>query len=324
MKFLTSYKDVPETLFGAVVAIGNFDGVHLGHQAVLSHARQIALDTQPAEAGSHKPAAAGVMYFHPHPRQFFSPDTPLFMLTNREQKRAQFEALGLDFALEQTFDAALSQMPAEEFVRDVLVEGLRVSHVVIGYDFFFGAKRGGNPEVMRQLGERFGFGVTVVSPTGEGGLIFSSTGVRDALEEGQVRRAAEILGRNWQVAGVVKSGAGRGEGLGFPTANIDLPPGCHLHHGIYAAFVHVGEARYKAAAYYGKRPSFDNDAPVLEVFLFDFEGNLYDREISVEFVDYVRGDMKFTNAEALSEQMDADCRAVLKILDAEALQAGGA
>lgn len=305
MEHLTSYRDVASGLRGAVVAIGNFDGVHLGHQAVLSEAKEIAAQLK---------APAGVMYFHPHPRQFFSPDTPLFMLTNRRQKQAQFAALGLDFALEQPFDASLSQKTAEEFVSEVLVEGLGVRHVVIGYDFFFGAKRGGNPEIMRQLGAQHGFGVTVVSPTGEGGLIYSSTAVRDALEEGQVTRAAAILGRNWQVDGVVKSGAGRGEGLGFPTANIDLPPGCHLHHGIYAAFVHVAGARYKAAAYYGKRPSFDNDAPVLEVFLFEFEGNLYDREISVEFVDYIRGDMKFADPEALKSQMDADCAAVLAAL----------
>jgi riboflavin kinase/FMN adenylyltransferase len=207
-------------------------------------------------------------------------------------------------------------MSASDFVTQVLIEGLGVRHVVIGYDFFFGAKRAGNPEVMRQLGEKLGFEVTVVSPTGVGGLIYSSTGVRDALEEGQVRRAAEILGRNWQVDGTVKSGAGRGEGLGFPTANIDLPKGCHLLHGIYAAFVHFNGQRYKAAAYYGKRPSFDNDAPVLEVYLFDFDGNLYGREISVEFVDFVRGDMKFSEPQALRDQMDADCRSVLEILGA--------
>ena len=305
MKQLTGYNDVPASLDNAVLAIGNFDGVHRGHRAVLDAAlSQAQADGKPA----------GVMFFTPHPRQFFSPDTPLFMLTSESQKQAVFADLGLDFSIAVPFDKALSRVTAEDFVSEILVAGVGVSHVVIGYDFFFGAKRGGNPELMRQLGKAQGFGVTVVSPTGDGGLIYSSTAVRDALEEGQVRRAAEILGRNWQVEGKVISGAGRGEGLGFPTANIALPPGCHLQHGIYAAFVHHQGQRYQAAAYYGKRPSFDNDAPVLEVFLFDFEGNLYGAEIGVEFVDFIRGDMKFGDMDALRAQMDADCEAVRQVL----------
>lgn len=305
MEQLTGYDDVPASLKDAVLAIGNFDGVHRGHRAVLDAAlSQAQVDGK----------VAGVMFFTPHPRQFFSPDTPLFMLTTDRQKQAVFADLGLDFSIAVPFDNALSQVTAEDFVTDILVRGVGVSHVVIGYDFFFGAKRGGNPELMRALGKAHGFGVTVVSPTGDGGLIYSSTAVRDALEEGQVRRAAAILGRNWQVVGRVISGAGRGEGLGFPTANIALPPGCHLHHGIYAAFVHHGGARYEAAAYYGKRPSFDNDAPVLEVFLFDFEGDLYGAEIGVEFVDFIRADMKFADMDALKAQMDADCEAVRRVL----------
>ncbi len=305
MEQLTGYDDVPASLKGAVLAIGNFDGVHRGHKAVLDAALNEA-------RSSGKPA--GVMFFSPHPRQFFSPDTPLFMLTSERQKQAVFAQLGLDFSLAVPFDKELSSQTAEAFVGDILVAGVGVSHVVIGYDFFFGAKRGGNPELMRQLGAAHGFGVTIVRPTGDGGLIYSSTGVRDALEEGQVRRAAEILGRNWRVEGEVVSGAGRGEGLGFPTANIALPPGCHLHHGIYAAFVHHDGKRYQAAAYYGKRPSFDNDAPVLEVFLFDFDGNLYGAEIGVEFVDFIRGDMKFGDMDGLRAQMDADCAAARQIL----------
>jgi len=310
MQELFDYKSCPVSLNGAVLAIGNFDGVHLGHQAVLGQALKIAqADSLPA----------GVMFFNPHPRQFFSPDTPLFMLTNGAQKRSIFEKMGLDFAVELTFDAALAGMSAFDFVTKVLVEGLDVSHVVIGYDFFFGAKRAGNPALMRDFGIEYGFGVSVVEPSGEGGLVYSSTGIRDALEEGQVSRAASILGRNWLVEGPVISGAGRGEGLGFPTANISLPKGCHLAHGIYASFVHVNGQRHKAAAYYGKRPSFDNDLPVLEVFLFDFDGNLYGKEIGVEFVDFVRDDIKFDDLEALKLQMDEDCAAIKQILATKAV-----
>ena len=302
---LNDYKSLPDAQRGGVVAIGNFDGVHLGHQAVLGQALDLA---------RREDVAAGVMFFNPHPRQFFSPDTPLFLLTNRAQKLSRFAALGLDFSVEIAFDAQLSAMSAAQFVETVLVKGLQVSHVVIGYDFFFGAKRSGNPEVMRTLGAAHGFGVRVVSPSGDGGLIYSSTAVRDALEAGQVKRAAAILGRNWQVMGRVISGAGRGEGLGFPTANINLPDGCHLQHGIYAALVHHETARYMAAAYYGKRPSFDNDAPVLEVFLFDFDRDLYGQDIVVEFVDFVRPDMKFDDPDALKKQMEDDCRTIELIL----------
>lgn len=318
---LSSYKTFPDTMNGAVIAIGNFDGVHLGHKAVLTYALDIA---------RKRKSSAGVMFFSPHPRQFFSPDTPLFMLTNPRQKRAEFEKIGLDFALELPFDAELAQKSAEEFVTQVLVEGVKVSHVVVGYDFFFGRGRGGNPQILRELGENLGFGVTIVDAEGllpsdgdkepnselaaSGQLIYSSSLVRDALEEGQVKRAASILGRNWQVEGVVSSGAGRGEGLGFPTANLSLSKGCHLHHGIYAALVHHKSATYKGAAYFGKRPSFDNDEPVLEVFLFDYDGNLYGDTIAVEFVDFVREDVKFSDMDELKVQMDEDCNVAREIL----------
>lgn len=318
---LSSYKTFPGTMDGAVLAIGNFDGVHLGHKAVLTYALDIA---------RKRKSSAGVMFFSPHPRQFFSPDTPLFMLTNPRQKRAEFEKIGLDFALELPFDAELAQKSAEEFVSQVLVEGVKVSHVVVGYDFFFGRGRGGNPQILRELGEKLGFGVTIVDAegllpsddhkepnselAGSGQLIFSSSLVRDALEEGQVKRAASILGRNWQVEGVVTSGAGRGEGLGFPTANLSLTKGCHLHHGIYAALVHKGSETYLGAAYFGKRPSFDNDDPVLEVFLFDYDGNLYGEEIAVEFVEFIRDDIKFSDLDELKTQMDADCDKAREIL----------
>jgi len=318
---LSTYKTFPETMNGAVLAIGNFDGVHLGHKAVLTYAIDIA---------ARRNASAGVMFFSPHPRQYFSPDTPLFMLTNPRQKRAEFEKIGLNFALELPFDAELAQKSAEEFVQNVLVEGVKVSHVVVGYDFFFGRGRGGNPQILRELGEQFGFGVTVApaeghlasdddkpldnAVSGSGQLIYSSSLVRDALEEGQVKRAASILGRNWQVEGTVTSGAGRGEGLGFPTANISLSKGCHLHHGIYAAFVHHKSAVYKGAAYFGKRPSFDNSEPVLEVFLFDYDGNLYGEDIAIEFIDFVREDIKFSDMDELKAQMDDDCKVIEQVL----------
>ncbi len=175
MHKLYSYSGVDPSIKGGVLAIGNFDGVHLGHRGVL----EIAM----AEARSLG-QPAGVMFFNPHPRQFFSPDTPLFMLTSSKQKLAQFEAIGLDFAVELSFDKALAGLSGEDFVKDVLVEGFGVDMVVIGYDFFFGRARGGNPALMEEFGREHNFKVMIVSPVGDEGLIFSSSGVRDALEEG--------------------------------------------------------------------------------------------------------------------------------------------
>jgi riboflavin kinase/FMN adenylyltransferase len=198
----------------------------------------------------------------------------------------------------------------------VLVEALGVSHVVIGYDFFFGRNRGGTPETMRQAGETLGFGVTIVAPVADAGEAFSSTAVRLKLAQGDVTGAAHGLGRRWRVRGKVVGGAKRGTGLGFPTANIPLAKGTALAHGIYAVRTYIDGKEIDGAAYLGTRPTFDNGMPVLEVFLFDFDGDLYGREIEVEFVDFIRDDRKFDSAEALKAQMEDDCAVARKLLAA--------
>jgi riboflavin kinase/FMN adenylyltransferase len=213
----------------------------------------------------------------------------------------------------------LAGFPAERFIDEVLVEALRVDHVVIGYDFFFGKGRGGNPETMRAAGREHGFGVSVISPVAEAGEVFSSSAIRAKLSAGDVRGAALDLGHWWRIEGVVTGGAKRGTGLGFPTANITLPKGTALAHGIYAVRVHVSGERLSGAAYLGTRPTFDHGAPVLEVFLFDFEGDLYGRNIEVEFLDFIRGDQRFADAQALISQMDIDCSRARQIIrDVEA------
>ena len=210
----------------------------------------------------------------------------------------------------------LAALSADAFIDRVLVERLAAAHVVIGYDFRFGKGRGGDPQTLERAGAARGFGVSVVAQVAEAGEVFSSGAIRAELAQGDVQGAAQMLGWWWRVSGRVTGGAKRGTGLGFPTANIALAPGTALAHGIYAVRVHVGEARYQAAAYLGTRPTFDDGAPVLEVFLFDFDGDLYGREIGVEFIDFIRGDRRFEGIEELRAQMDRDCERAREILRA--------
>jgi riboflavin kinase / FMN adenylyltransferase len=309
MQVLRGLKALPPALRGAVLAIGNFDGVHRGHQAVLGAAKA-------ADDRAGRPA--GLMVFEPHPREVFQPDKPLFRLTPLERKLELIAMLGHEFAVVIDFDRDFSAQSPKTFASDVLLDRLEVSHVVTGYDFFFGRGREGSPEALRALGAELGFAVTIVTPEGDKGEVFSSTRVRELLAEGHVRDAAEMLGHWWRVRGTVVGGAKRGTGLGYPTANIHLAPGVQLHHGIYAVRVHEGSSWHAGAAYLGTRPTFDDGAPVLEVFLIHYDGNLYGRQIDIEFIAFLRRDAKFVSMEALKAQMDKDCTAAMAALDAVA------
>lgn len=290
---------------GAVLAIGNFDGVHRGHQALIAatvhEARGLA-------------APGGALVFEPHPREFFQPDKPHFRLMPLARKLELLEAFGLDIAVVLRFDKQLAGLSAETFIGDVLVEALAVRHVVIGYDFRFGKGRTGDPEMLRRLGAERGFGVTVVAQVAEGGEVFSSSAIRAELAQGDVKGAAEMLGHWWRIRGKVVSGAKRGTSMGFPTANIALAPAVALAHGIYAVWVHVDGERHAGAAYLGTRPTFDDGSAVLEVFLLDFDDDLYGREIDIEFIDHLRGDRRFDNVESLRAQMQKDCDQARAIL----------
>lgn len=298
MDILHGHKDVAGRVTGAVLAIGNFDGVHRGHQALLTKALTTAKEYN---------APAGVMIFEPHPREVFHPEEPHFRLTPLEEKLRIFKGLNLDLAVVMPFNDALALLSAEDFCQQVLVDALKVRHVVIGYDFFFGKGRTGSPDMLRSFGERSNFETTIVSPVGEDGEVFSSTAIRLKLAQGDVKGAAHVLGRWWRVHGRVIGGAHRGAGLGFPTANIPLPKGTAISHGIYAVRVHVADTALHGAAYLGTRPTFDDGKPVLEVFLFDFDGDLYGQDLSVTFIDFIRPDRKFDSAAALITQMEADC-----------------
>jgi len=308
MLVVHGYRDVPPEARGAALAIGNFDGVHRGHQALLRAAADVE-----RELG----AAAGALIFEPHPRAFFHPEEPHFRLTPLPQKLSLFEAAGLDLAVVLPFDAELAALTAEEFIARIIVGALAARHVVIGHDFYFGRNRGGTPDTMRAAGARDGFGVTVIPPVAEDGEVFSSSSTRLHLAQGDVRGAARLLGRKWTVAGQVVGGAKRGTGLGFPTANIPLPKGTSLGHGIYAVRVRIGNEHHDGAAYLGTRPTYDNGMPVLEVFLFDFDSDLYGRTIEVEFIDFIRADRKFHSSEELVVQMQIDIARARDILAAE-------
>ncbi len=300
------YRDVPPAIRGGVVAIGNFDGVHKGHQALIGEA---------VKAARERGQPAGVMIFEPHPREFFHPEESHFRLTPLDQKIAVFEMMGLDFVVVVPFDAELAKLEHFEFTDNVLAQGLDVRGVVVGYDFYYGRQRRGSPESMILAGIEYDFEVVVVPPVAEGGEVFSSTAIRLKLAKGDVAGAAVELGRRWRVRGVVTGGAKRGTGMGYPTANVPMPKGTMLGHGIYAVRAHVGGAIHDAAAYLGTRPTFDDGMPVLEVFLLDFDGDLYGQQMEVEFVAFIREDRKFDSAEALVAQMDADvakARGVLK------------
>jgi riboflavin kinase/FMN adenylyltransferase len=305
MQVVHGYRDVPQAARGAVLAIGNFDGVHRGHQTLLaaavSKAREIA-------------APSGALIFEPHPREFFHPEEPHFRLTPLAQKLKIFEALGLDLAIVLAFDAELADLSADAFVAQVLVKAMGARHIVIGHDFFFGKGRGGTPETMREAAQRLGFGLTVVAPVAEDGEVFSSSVIRLRLARGDAKGAGHMLGRWWRAGGTVVGGARRGVGLGFPTANVPLPRGTGLGHGIYAVRAYLAGQRYDGAAYLGTRPTYDDGMPVLEVFLFGFNGDLYGREIEVEFIDFVRADRKFATSEALIAQMQADCARAREML----------
>jgi riboflavin kinase/FMN adenylyltransferase len=284
-------------LKSAVVALGNFDGVHRGHREVIGAAiaRARALG---------RPAAA--LTFEPHPRAFFRPDEPFFRLTDERNKLRLFAAAGLDGAVVMTFDAALAGLTADEFVDGILVQWLGIAGAVVGFNFHFGKGRTGSPAFLGGEGARRGFAVDVVPIFADGGRPVSSGPIRKALAQGQVSDAAELLGHPWFVTGEVVHGDKRGRELGFPTANIRLDPACGLRHGIYAVRVGIGGKRHDGVASFGRRPMFDSGAVLLEVFLFDFSGDLYGATLDVAFIGWIRHELAFDTVEELVQRMEAD------------------
>ncbi|HET7849643.1 MAG TPA: bifunctional riboflavin kinase/FAD synthetase [Pseudolabrys sp.] len=284
-------------LAGAVVAIGNFDGVHRGHRAVIAAAQARA------KALGRKAAA---LTFAPHPRLFFRPQEPVFQLSDERAKLRLLAGVGLDGAIIMRFDAALAGTPAEQFVGRILVERFRIAGAAIGFDFHFGKGRAGSPGFLAEQGARLGFPVDIVPKLEDEGRPISSGAVRNALASGEVVEAAELLGAPWFVSGEVVHGEKRGRALGFPTANLRLDPSCGLKHGIYAVRVQVSGRCHGGVASFGRRPMFDNGAPLLETFLFDFDCDLYGKIIDVAFVGWIRPEQSFASVDDLKRAMNTD------------------
>jgi riboflavin kinase/FMN adenylyltransferase len=289
--------------------MGNFDGVHLGHRAVIAAALQMA-------RVQRRPALA--VTFEPHPRRFFSPNTPQFRLTDETAKLRLLAGTGLQGAVVMTFDKNRAETTAKDFIHHDLIDRLGVSGIAVGYDFHFGKGRVGSPSLLVDEAPRLGIEVDVQPHVDIDERPVSSSAIRMALAEGQIEEASAMLGGPWFITGEVIHGEKRGRDLGYPTANIRLDNNCGLKHGIYA--VRVGRAqgknegrnpgnhppRFDGVASFGRRPTFDNGAPLLEVFLFDFEGDLYGATLDVALISYIRDELKFDSVDALVARMDED------------------
>jgi len=292
---------------GGVVALGNFDGVHRGHQALIAEAGRLA-----GKLGV--PLVA--LTFEPHPRGFFVPDTGPFRLTLAPAKRRLLAQYGVQAVVAQRFGADFAALSADAFLKDVLLQGMGARHVVCGYDFTFGARRSGNVERLRAAGEASGFGVTVLAPVMREGEIYSSTRIREALRAGMVREGAELLGHPWEIEGKVELGDQRGRTIGFPTANVALGEHLRPRFGVYAVRALVDDQWRDAVANLGKRPTFGKLQENFEVHLFDFAGDLYGKSLRVALVDFIRPEMKFAGLDALKAQIAADGEAARAVLAA--------
>jgi riboflavin kinase/FMN adenylyltransferase len=292
---------LPDHLRGGAVAIGNFDGVHLGHQALLGRA-----------IAHSRPAL--LLTFEPHPKRFLRPEEPLFRLTPPALKTRRVAAAEIDAVVSWPFDAALAGLTAEAFCADLVSDALGAAHVVTGPDFRFGKGRDGDAAALQRFGASLGFSAEAVAPVLAGGTPVSSTRIRDLLAAGDVSGANALLGWEWSLTATVQHGDKRGRELGYPTANLHLDPSIRVAHGIYAVRAIVDGVTHPAVASYGRRPTFDGGAPKLEVHVFDFAGDLYGHDMEVAFVGYIRPELKFDGIEALIARMDQDSAKARRLL----------
>src|SRR5690606_24661845 len=300
--------DVPAALRRCVVAIGNFDGFHRGHQQVFSVVR---------ERARQRGVAAVVLTFEPHPRDVFAPEPVMFRLTDGDAKAQLAAALDLDGLVVMPFSRAFSQIEAEEFVSRFLVDALGVSEVIIGEDFHFGRQRRGTPDFLRAAGSEHGFTVETLSLVTEDSDAISSSRIRAALSRGDLDQANQLLGYHWFISGEVVTGDRRGRSLGFPTANMATPPVFDLAQGVYAVKVRLGERLFDGVASYGK-PMFDNQRPPFETYLFDFDEDIYGETLEVALVSHIRGQEMFDGLAALTAAIARDSARARQVLQAAA------
>ncbi|WP_281300782.1 MULTISPECIES: bifunctional riboflavin kinase/FAD synthetase [unclassified Iodidimonas] len=321
MDLISQPGSLPDDLRGSVAALGNFDGFHCGHQVVVGEAGRLA-------RAMNLPLT--VITTEPHPRSFFRPQDPPFRLTPHKDRAWLLQQFGVDLLVSLPFDQALSRLLPQEFVETILCAELGVMHLVAGYDYRFGAKRAGGTDLLAYMGQMEGFGLSVVEPvrfpafdnaedgSPEGGVVYSSSLVRETLKAGNPRLAARMLGHWWSISGTVEEGDRRGRTIGFPTANLRLKDIMEPAFGVYAVrveLVKTGQV-HEGVANLGRRPTFAKTDVMLEVYLFDFEGDLYGCELRVDMVDFIRPEQKFSGLDALKAQIAMDCdRARLILAD---------
>jgi riboflavin kinase/FMN adenylyltransferase len=299
------WQSMPPEWTGGVVALGNFDGVHKGHQALIAEAQRQARALD---------APLVALTFEPHPRRYFVPDTGPFRLTLPPAKVRLLAEHGMQAVLAQRFDPAFAAIGAQAFVDNVLLQGMGARHVVCGYDFTFGARRGGNVERLREMAAERALGVTVLDPVMHEGEIYSSTRIREALRAGWASEASELLGHHWEIEGVVELGDQRGRTIGFPTANVALGEHLRPRFGVYAVRALIGGEWRIGVANLGRRPTFGKLQENFEVHLFDFAGDIYGQSLRVQLIDFIRPEMKFSGLDALKAQIAADGQAARVIL----------
>ncbi|TDQ63991.1 riboflavin kinase/FMN adenylyltransferase [Maritalea mobilis] len=296
---------LPQHLRGGVVAIGNFDGCHRGHQSIFERAKQMA-------AANNVPAL--VLTFEPHPRDVFAPEPFMFRLTERNQKARLVEAMGFDGIVIMPFTKDFSQKSAPEFIENYIVDQLGASIVTVGADFHFGKNRAGTPQYLVEAGPKYGFDVVINHMLDEGDAPVSSTRVREALREGEVRFANQLLGYHAFIAGEVSHGDKRGRELGYPTANLHLSPHEGLKHGVYVVRARVKGKTYHGVANFGRRPMFDNGMTLFETHIFDFAQEVYGEYMEVALCEYLRGEENFNSLDELIAAMDKDSEKAKAIL----------
>ncbi|WP_026840462.1 bifunctional riboflavin kinase/FAD synthetase [Citrifermentans bremense] len=314
MVIFRSISDIKEKLRHPAVTIGNFDGVHLGHREIFRRVRARAAELS---------GVSVVVTFVPHPLKVLGSHKEIRLITTRREKEFLIESAGIDYLLEIPFDREFAAVPAADFVQKVLVDAIGVESLVIGYDYAFGRGREGNVQLLRGMGERYGYSVEVLDPISNGATVYSSTKVRDMVSKGDVEGVVGVLGRHYAITGTVVHGHQRGRGLGFPTANLAMEKDLLPAAGVYAVKVCIGHELLDGACNVGTNPTFGNGALSLEVFLFDLDRDLYGREVTVFFIERLREERRFDDLQALKEQIALDvarCRGILQ--DAEPVGAG--
>ncbi|WEK40046.1 MAG: bifunctional riboflavin kinase/FAD synthetase [Candidatus Brevundimonas colombiensis] len=307
MRVVRDWRDLSDAVKGAAVAVGAFDGVHRGHQAVIADARA---------AADRLGAPLGVVSFDPHPRRWFQKDAAPFRLMSADQMAEALTPLGVDILYLLPFDAEMAGMSDVEFAERVLADGLGIRHAAVGFDFTFGKGRSGSPEALRAYGERLGFGVSTVQRLDDAdGLKLASSAVREALKAGDMARAAAILGRPFAIRGAVIHGDKRGRTIGVPTANVPLGDYMRPAYGVYATRSRLADGRVvDGVASLGVRPMYALETPLLEVWLFDFDGDLYGQPLDTQLIAWLRGEETFDGLDALKTQIDADAAAARAVL----------